>query len=57
MDWLRAMRFEDAIAQAVFDDYLLCIEQAADRMGHLDAQLEKVVKLPQFCLFLLQFLL
>lgn len=48
MDWLRAMRFEDAIEQAVFDDYLQCIEQAAERMKHLDARLEEVAQLPQY---------
>ena len=48
MDWLRALRFDDAIEQAVFEDYLQGIEQIAERMKHLDAQLEQVAQLPQY---------
>ena len=48
LQWLQAMRFEDAIEQAVFDDYLVCIEQAAERKKGLDGRLEEIAQLPQY---------
>jgi transposase len=38
--WLRALRFEDPVDQAVLDDYLLAIDQMVDRLKALSQKLE-----------------
>jgi transposase len=48
MEWLRGLRFDDPIEQAVFDDYLQSLEQVAERMKNLDEQLQAVAELPQY---------
>ena len=37
--WLQQLRFDDAMSQAVFDSYLLAIEQLDERMRQLERQL------------------
>lgn len=38
--WLRSLRWEHEADQAVFDDYLLAVEQAEERIKSLDAKLD-----------------
>ena len=38
--WLLSLRFERPADQAVFDDYLLAIEQAEERLRDLDARIK-----------------
>jgi transposase len=45
--WLRALRFEDAADQAVFDDYLLAVEQLEERLQRLDEHLAQVAEQPR----------
>jgi transposase len=40
--WLRQLRFENELLQAVFDDYLLAIEQLEERLRGLEERLEVV---------------
>lgn len=42
--WLRRLRFDDAVDQAVFDNYMLDIEQIAARVDSLNAALEQVAQ-------------
>jgi transposase len=42
--WLKAMRFEHAVDQAVFEDYLLALEQMNERLLGLDEQLKVVAQ-------------
>jgi transposase len=42
--WLRGLRFEDLSEQAVFDDYLLAIEQVEERVKGLDEKIEAVAQ-------------
>jgi transposase len=39
--WLKGLRFEQAYAQQVFDNYLLSIEQVEERLKMLDAHIEE----------------
>lgn len=41
-EWLRGQRFEHAADQAVFEDYLLAIEQLEERVVRLDERLREV---------------
>jgi transposase len=41
MAWLRALEFDDRSSQAVFESYLLTIDQRAERLAHLDAELKE----------------
>ena len=41
-EWLRALRFEHDADQAVFDDYLLALEQLEQRFETIDAKLEEL---------------
>lgn len=36
MAWIRAMKFEDASSQAVFESYLLAVDQLTERLQQLD---------------------
>jgi len=40
--WLKELRFENAIDQAVFDDYLLAIEQAEARLDELVKRIDQL---------------
>jgi transposase len=40
--WLRSLSFEHACDQAVFDDYLLAIEQLEQRLGTFDSRLAEI---------------
>ncbi len=40
--WLKELRFDNPVDQAVLDDYLLAIEQVGDRLEGLAAKLEEV---------------
>ncbi len=40
--WLRGQRFEDAVLQAVFDEYLLVVEQRRDRVEALEERMAAV---------------
>lgn len=40
--WLRALKFEDPVDRAVFDNYMLAIEQIEARVESLDHSLEEV---------------
>lgn len=40
--WLDALRFEDRVDQAVLDDYLLAIDQLADRLKALSQKVEEL---------------
>ena len=42
--WLRGLRFDQPAAQAVFDSYLLSIEQTEERLKSLDEQLEQAAQ-------------
>lgn len=42
--WLHTVRFEHEADQAAFDDYLLAVEQVADRLKALDSRLEAVAQ-------------
>jgi transposase len=42
MSWLKSLRFDHKLDQAVFDDYLLGIEQVQERVRGLDEKLEEV---------------
>lgn len=46
--WLRQVRLENAVEQIIFDDYMLAIEQAEERLKALDVQLEQASKLPLY---------
>jgi len=39
MAWLRALRFEDRPSQAVFESYLLSLDQLTERLAQLDREL------------------
>jgi transposase len=47
--WLRGLRFEDAIEQAVLDEYLGMVEQLEERKASLDQRLEKVASGEPYC--------
>jgi transposase len=40
--WLRGLRFADDVQQAVFDEYLLVVEQRGERVRCIEAQIERV---------------
>jgi len=40
--WLRALRFERRVDQAVFGQYLLAIEQLLERVDHVDEELKEL---------------
>jgi len=40
--WLRSLEWEHAAERAVFDDYMLAIEQIDERVKHLEAKLEEL---------------
>jgi transposase len=42
--WLRGLQFDQQAAQAVFDSYLLAIEQTEERLKSLDEQLEQAAQ-------------
>ncbi len=42
--WLRGLKFERAADQAIFDDYLLAIEQVEERLCSLDARLGSIAE-------------
>lgn len=46
--WLQTLRFDLPEDQAVFDDYLLAIEQVEERVKGLDEQVAKVADKPQY---------
>jgi len=43
-DWLRSLRFDNPVDQAVFDDYLLGVTQIEERIKTMDAKLEQVAR-------------
>jgi transposase len=43
-DWLRSQRFDNAVDQAVFDDYLLAVAQIEERMKTVEAKLDDVAQ-------------
>jgi transposase len=44
MAWLRALAFEDRPSQAVFESYLLSIDQLSERLSRLDSELAKMAQ-------------
>ena len=40
--WLRGIRFEDEVLQHTFDEYLLAVEQAAERVARLNEKIKAV---------------
>jgi transposase len=44
LQWLRGLKWEDKNAKAVFDDYLLAIEQIAERIKTVTAEVERVAE-------------
>jgi transposase len=44
MAWLRALSFEDRPSQAVFESYLLSIDQLSERLNRLDAELAEMAQ-------------
>lgn len=44
MAWLRALSFEDRPSQAVFESYLLSIDQLTERLARLDAELAEAAQ-------------
>ena len=42
--WLRGLKFERAADQAIFDDYLLALEQLEERLCTLEARLDAVAR-------------
>jgi transposase len=43
-EWLNRIRFEEEIAQQVFEGYLLTVEQADERLSRIEEQLEEVAR-------------
>lgn len=46
--WLRQVRFDNAVERTIFDDYMLAIDQAEERLKALDVELERASKLPLY---------
>ena len=46
--WLRRQRFDQPLAQATFDSYMLALEQVTERHVQLEAQLEEVAESPPY---------
>ena len=44
MIWLRRLRFEDRSSQAVFESYLLALDQTTERLGQLDVALAEAAQ-------------
>ena len=44
MEWLRALSFEDRPSQAVFEGYLLSIDQLSERLSRLDTELAEMAQ-------------
>lgn len=44
MAWLRALSFDDRPSQAVFESYLLSIDQLSERLARLDAELAEATQ-------------
>lgn len=45
-EWLRGIRFDDSVDQAVLDEYQLAVAQTEQRLKALDGKLEEAAKLP-----------
>lgn len=43
-EWLRGLKFDNANEQAVFNDYLLAVEQLGERMKGIVAEIERVAQ-------------
>lgn len=43
-EWLRGLKFERAADQAIFDDYLLALEQLGERLPTLEAKLARIAE-------------
>lgn len=46
--WLGTLRFDNAIDQVVFDQYLLAVEQTVERIEQIEAELQKVSQSPPY---------
>ena len=42
--WLKSLKFDDKVAQFVFDDYLLAIEQLESRLQGIEARMQQVAQ-------------
>lgn len=46
--WLRQLKFSEEAEQAVFDDYLVTVERASDRVKSLEEHLEHISKVSRY---------
>jgi len=46
--WLHQLSFDDAVAQVVFDQYMLAIEQTAERLAIVDTQIEELAQTDRY---------
>jgi transposase len=48
LKWLKAIRFDDAETQAVFDEYRLALDEETERMKRFDELVAEVAKAPEY---------